>query len=274
MTTHPQPDSPVETVDAGNLPWEPELWSDADAELYERGLAQSDYERILVPLLRTLLSPVGSLLDIGAGTGNVGRGLAMTTDRWTAVEPNAHMAQALWASMTVSANQPCALLRRPWESLADLDLPLHDTVLCAHLPGMTSHPVELWDTARRCARKHICWVISTERGPYSCLSGFLPEHLEPRTGPAWHERVLEQLDGKAPAPAIEFFDWTFRLTFKSEEEALRVFQPDQTPPGGERKQAALKACLQQQLQRVPDGLMAAVPKRNAILFWNLEEATL
>jgi len=86
--------------------------------------------------------------------------------------------------------------------------------------------------------------------------------------------VLEELDGKVPASTVLFLDWTFRFTFQSEEEALRVFQPDPTPPGGEPKQAVLKACLQQQLQRVPDGLMAVVPKRNAILFWNLEETTI
>jgi len=164
MTTYAQSNSPDETVQAGDFRREPEVWSDDDAQLYERGLRESNYERVLIPILQTLLSPVGSLLDIGAGTGSVGRALVTSAERWTAVEPNAHMTQALWTAMSVPARQCCAVLRRPWESLARLDLPPHDTVLCAHLPGMTSNPVALWNTTRRCARKRICWVVSAERG--------------------------------------------------------------------------------------------------------------
>ncbi|MFX8680927.1 hypothetical protein ABTM69_19970, partial [Acinetobacter baumannii] len=61
------------------------------AAFYAACLDRSDYAATVGRALRQALAPVTALLDIGAGSGLLGRAMLQPGSRWPAVEPSAHM---------------------------------------------------------------------------------------------------------------------------------------------------------------------------------------
>ncbi len=242
------------------------VWSDPEARFYAQGLSTSDYVARVGAALKGLLGEVDSLLDVGAGTGALGRLLVGTRGRWTAVEPNNFMATLLEREAAKAPGR-CRVIRDVWQTLPRHDGLAHDGVLAANMGGPIGDAGRFVDALRPLARRWLCWTVPAQKGPHRyCLSGFLPPELHGEDEVPGVARVLARLGpGNAP-DQVAFADWTFRAVFPDRRAANEHFL---TRFGGDdsRRQRALRDCLAAALKPTAAGWIAEAKKTTAILLW-------
>src|SRR5262245_18887477 len=147
-------------------------------ELYATAIDSSDYVSRVAPLIRQAVHPIGDLLDIGAGGGQLGNSLRDRGHRWTVVEQSATMR----ARLARFADRP-TMIPEGWES-ADLTDRNHDTVLAASVGASLTNTNEFLSRCRALARRTVVWVVHAQRGPHGLiLAGCLPAewHSEDET---------------------------------------------------------------------------------------------
>lgn len=243
------------------------VWPDAAAAFYAACLDRSDYAATVGRALRQALAPATTLLDIGAGSGLLGRAMLQPGGRWTAVEPNAHMRGRLAGAAGVVRPR---VIDAAWESLPQLAR--HDVVLCANIPGPIDRPRMLLQVCRPLARRAVAWVVPAQPGPRGpCLAGLLPAHLHGEDETPGVDLTLAALPSdERPDQRIDV-DWTFRALFADQAAARRYF----TDQYGDRlgNDRALDAVLAPHLKAVAGGLQAEARKRSAILIWTASGET-
>ena len=139
-------------------------------EIYAAGIDQSDYVQRVCPLIAPLVQPVGDLLDIGAGGGQLGRALQPVGARWQAIEPSPVMRRRLRRHRSA----PARIVARRWEDLTP-DGACCDTLLAANIAAPLTEAGRFLDACRVWARRAIVWVVPAQHGPRGlCLAGCLP----------------------------------------------------------------------------------------------------
>lgn len=242
------------------------VWSDAEARFYARGLSTSNYVAQVGAALKSLLSEVDSLLDVGAGTGALGRLLVGPHGRWTAVEPNNFMATLLEREAAEASGRH-RVIRDVWQNLPRHDGLAHDGVLAANMGGPIDDAGRFVDTLRPRARRWLCWTVPAQKGPHRyCLSGFLPPDLHGENEIPGVARALARLDPENAPDRVAFADWTFRAVFPdrraADEHFLTRFGGDDT-----RRRRALRDWLAAALKPTAAGWIAEAKKTTAILLW-------
>ncbi len=243
----------------------PAVWPDAAAAFYAACLDRSDYAATVGRALRKALAPVTSLVDIGAGSGVLGRTMLQPGARWTAIEPSAHMRGRLARGPGLIRPH---LIDAGWEELPALSR--HDVVLCANIPGPTDRPRALLDVCRGLASRAVAWVVPAQAGPRGpCLAGLLPPDVHGEDETPGVDLTLAALD-RLPDRRLDI-DWTFRALFPDRAAARRYF----TDHYGDRlgDAAAIDAALAPHLKPAAGGLMAELGKRSAILIWTVSGET-
>lgn len=256
MTVSTQHHVPIATV-----------WNDLDAAFYSEHLAASNYvERVGGRLLEEL-GPQRQLLDIGAGSGILGRHLLQPGGHWTAVEPNAYMRGCI---QRLAAQAPAVSLNLHnglWQDLGALALVPADTLLCANIPVADGQAEAFLAQIRPLARRTLVWNLPAQEGPRTyCLSGFLPPQLHRSDMTPGYQLTLDELSASAQPDHIHFTDWAFSTVFATPEAALMHFREKL----GALDSAALgllERHLQDHLQATPGGWLASAPKRAASLIW-------
>ncbi len=110
------PDSPYE--------WPVVLWKRRSEQAREAG-----EETPTTAVVRALLPPGGSLLDVGAGAGRASLPLAGEGYRLTAVEKNPDAAQA-FREESAALGVDAVVVEGAWP---EVEVPVHDVALCAHV---------------------------------------------------------------------------------------------------------------------------------------------
>jgi hypothetical protein len=242
------------------------VWSDAEARFYARGLATSDYVAQVGIALKNLLGDVPSLLDVGAGTGALGRRLVAPNGRWTAVEPNNFMA-CLLEREAAKASGLRRVIRDLWQNLPRYPGLVHDGVLATNMGGPIDEADHFVATLRPLARRWLCWTVPAQKGPSRyCLSGFLPPELHGEDEVPGVARALARLSPENAPDRIAFAEWTFRAVFPDCRAADAHFL---TRFGGDdaARRRALRAWLAARLTPTAAGWVAEAKKTTAILLW-------
>lgn len=239
------------------------MWNNAEARFYAEALATSDYADTVGTALRGLLGNIPSLLDVGAGSGVLGRMLAGAGGRWTAVEPNRFMAHTLAAGR----RPPTRIIRDVWRNLGRHEDMIHDTVLAANVGGPLDCAAEFVGALRPLATRQFCWTVSAQRGPRRyCLSGFLPPELHGEDETPGVEIALEKLGDTFAPDEIALVDWTFRAVFPTKGEAEEHFAA-RFPVDDPAYRQALADWVAHHLERTRTGWVAQARKSAAILLW-------
>ncbi len=238
-------------------------WShDLGLMLYAHGIDHSDYVARVAPRLRAL-GAVGTLLDVGAGAGQLGAALVDREGDWRALEPSRSMAALL------RLRHPHLVIDSdPWEQ-ASLDLKA-DTVLAANIGAPLQAPSRFLDWCRARARRRIIWVVPAQHGPRGlCLAGLLP--------PLWHgedmipgvEHVMAGLPA-AHAPRLRYdVAWTFNVVV-DDVEALGSWLAHRLGwAADDDRRPDLVARLADQAATSSCGYRLSVPKVSAVLVWDV-----
>lgn len=246
----------------------PFVWPDHEAAFYAEHLAASNYVERVGGCLLQLLGPQRQLLDIGAGSGILGRHLLAPSGQWTVVEPNAYMGRCI---ERLAAREPAVSLSlHPglWQDIGDLGLAPTQTVLCANIPVSDGQAQAFLERVRPLASGTLVWNLPAQEGPRTyCLSGFLPPQLHRSDMTPGYQLTLAELPASARPDEIHFTDWAFSTLFATPEAALMHFREKLGALDGAAL-GLLERHLQDHLQPAPGGWLASAPKRAACLLWH------
>jgi hypothetical protein len=231
--------------------------------LYAQGIDRSDYVAAVAAKLRDVTGEVASLLDIGAGAGQLGAALCGSFSSWVALEPDPEMRERLGC---LRAPQP-TIVAAGWEELATSDIEPHDVSLAANIGAPLTDTGRFYKVLRPLSRRAMVWIVPAQHGPRGmCLAACLDPSWHGEDMRPGHETVLTALGTDAPNH-IAFSDWTFRGHFPSlayaEAHFLRGLKWLSTDP----RIPDLRARIASQAHLCDDGVMLLAPKKSAILIW-------
>lgn len=253
-----------------SVPQPAPVWADDAARFYLEGIEQSNYAEHVGGLLHSLLADTDSLLDIGAGGGTLPAHFLSRSSAWTAVEPNAFLADALEGLADREGFQ-IQVIRSVWQQLGEMSLRPHDTVLAASMCGPLEQPEVFWKSLAPLCKRRMVWSVPAQRGPrQACLSGALPAALHGEDETPAVELILQRLPASLQPHAVHLVDWTFSYRFADFAAAETWFQQRFNPASLASTGAALRAHLEQ--VAVNDGVAVTIraPKRSACLVWDFQ----
>ncbi len=231
-------------------------------ELYAGAIDASDYVARVAPLVMARLGAVGTLLDVGAGGGQLGAALTDSAP-WSAIEPSPTMRRRLERLPT-----PPRIVATGWES-AEIADGSHDTVLAATMPAFFDHPGRFLDRCRQWAHRTVVWVVPAHAGPRGlCFAGCLPK--------AWHREdetpgidiVLRGLPRHDHPATIDETSWTF-TGIVPDIDRLAAYLADRLDwPASDSRRDDLAAHLKGQAKPHADGFRLGIPRKSAIFVWS------
>lgn len=246
------------------------VWADDAARFYLEGIEQSNYAQRVGGLLRDLLGDVSSLLDVGAGGGTLPASFLARSAHWTAVEPNAYLADAL-ESLASREGFRLQVIRAVWQQLGQMPMAPHDAVLAASMCGPLEQPEAFWQLLAPLCKRRMVWSVPAQRGPrQACLSGALPAALHGEDETPAVELILERLPSSLQPHAVHVADWTFSYRFADFSAADAWFQQRFNPDSHASIAAALRTHLEQVAVSEEQAVTIHVPKSSACLVWDFQ----
>jgi len=231
-------------------------------ELYAAGIDTSDYVSRIAPAIVRMAQPVGDLLDVGAGGGQVGSAVRRPGRRWTAIEPAPSMVRRLLAL----PDRP-EVIATGWEG-APAAQDGHDTVLACNMPAFLDHAPAFLDRCRTWARRNVVWGVGAHRTASGIiLAALLPPEWHGEAGRPTIDRVMDQLGPSDRPEAMETVHWTFSQVVDDLERLAihlgeRLGWAANDPRGPE-----LLERLADQARPDPNGWRLDVPRSTTILLW-------
>jgi Methyltransferase domain len=231
--------------------------------IYAAAIDTSDYVTSVAPLLRRHASPVGDLLDVGAGGGQLGRALRDADRRWTAIEPTPSMRARLAA-----LDRPPTIMASGWQSAA-IGENEFDTVLAANIAAPFEDASGFLARCRAWARRTVVWVLPAQHGPRGMiLAGCLPAHWHGEDETPGVDIVVSALSPAEQPHAVATCDWTFR-SLVDDLEAISAYLAGRLDwPPDDARRAEIAAHLRRQARPDPRGHRLEIPRTSAILAWS------
>ncbi len=231
--------------------------------LYASAIDTSDYAERVAPLILSLSSEIGDLVDIGAGGGQLGAALLDPGSRWTTIEPS----PVMQARLALRPERPL-VIPFGWDDARVVCKPA-DTVLAATMPGYFHDPLAFLARCRQWARRQVIWAVPAQSGPKGLiLAACLPREWHGEDETPGIDLVLPKLGRHLPG-RMDAIDWTFSLVLP-DLPAFASFQADRLgwAPGDPRR-AELLDHLGKQAVPTDGGLRLSCHRRSAILVWTL-----
>jgi hypothetical protein len=231
--------------------------------LYASAIDTSDYAARVAPLIRRLTTDIGTLVDVGAGGGQLGAALLEPGRSWTAIEPSPVMR----ARLAIRPERP-RVIPFGWDDERVTCEPA-DTVLAATMPGYFRDPLAFLARCRTWARRQVIWAVPAQAAPKGLiLAACLPREWHGEDETPGIDLVLPKLGRHLPG-RMDAIDWTFSLVLP-DLPAFASFQADRLgwAPGDPRR-AELLDHLGKQAVPTDGGLRLSCHRRSAILVWTL-----
>ncbi|UXM96461.1 hypothetical protein N5853_14170 (plasmid) [Bartonella sp. HY329] len=231
--------------------------------LYASAIDTSNYISQVAPVVNNLAPNIGSLIDIGAGAGQLGNALRGLKCAWTAIEPSPFMQSRLAQFVN-----PPQIIAKNWQDETIDDIAA-DTVLAATMPAYFDDAVGFLETCKKWAKRQIIWVVAAQAAPKGLiLAACLPAnwHLE-NTTPGI-DIVLPQLENHKPHQ-MQMVDWTFTLEI-DDLQIFANFQADRLKwAKDDPRRAEIYHHLKQQAVTTSNGFSLSCHRRSAILVWSI-----
>src|SRR5215471_9734425 len=212
------------------------------------------------------VTPVTTLLDVGAGAGRFALPLALCCKQVTAVEPSPSMSETLRHLAAEAGIDNVTLVASPWD---EAEVEPADVVLSAHVIYSIEDigPFVLKLAAH--ARQRVC-MPTFMRPPRARYNAFWPwvhgEVKQELPGAAelmqvlWELGIYPNLEMDAPIPFRPFTDW---------QQALDILRPRLCVTPHTEQDARLQQAMRELLMATPEGyvLKDAEPGHLALISW-------
>ncbi len=231
-------------------------------ELYASAIDTSDYARALTPVVRGLVPEIGSLLDIGAGGGQLGASLRAPDARWSTVEPSPTMRRRL-----ARHAPPPSIFANDWRT-APVVPKAHDAVLAATMPAYFDDAPGFLARCRTWARRSVVWVVPAHAGPRGlCYAGCLPSRWHGEDETPGVDLVLRALPKADHPHKTALVDWTFSGVI-ADLKSLAAYLADRLGwPANDARRAELMTHLGMQAVPEGNGSRLNIPRKSAVLIW-------
>lgn len=241
------------------------VWSERIARWYNEALKVSDYPEKAMEALSPLLRGCHSVLDVGAGCGALSIPLARVVEEVTALDPSPAMLKELQRNMEQEGLTNITCIEGSW---GEVELPPHDLVLVANVPGILDDVPRFVKEAGRVARRAIALIDRVNTGHDKFYFDELYPLLFGRPYPPKDDYLatytaLYQLGIHAD---VKIIDYHFDQPFADLEEAL-LFWKEHLRLEGSEHDGVLKEFLAARLEPFEEGLIAPIPKRSAVISW-------
>ncbi len=231
-------------------------------ELYAAAIDTSDYARTLAPVARALVPDIGSLLDVGAGGGQLGAALRTPGQAWSAIEPSPTMQRRLRRF-----DPPPVLVESDWRTAA-LPAHAHDTVLAATMPAWFDDAPVFLARCRAWARRTVVWVVPAHAGPRGlCYAGCLPREWHREDETPGIDLVLRALPRADHPHKVAWADWTFSGVIADLESLAAYLSGRLGWPANDSRRFDLSAHLGRQAVATDGGYRLDIPRKSAVLIW-------
>jgi hypothetical protein len=231
-------------------------------ELYAAAIDTSNYVERVAPFIRQDVHPVGDLLDIGAGGGQLGHAVRDRGRRWTAVEPSATMR----ARLARIADGP-RIIAAGWES-AELTHQNHDTVLAASVGASLTHSNDFLTHCRALARRAVVWVVHAQEGPHGLIfAGCLPTEWHREDETPGVDIVLHNLAPSAQPRITRVVEWTFSAVVTDLAELADYLADRLGWSSSDPRRPQMADHFARGAKFDPAGFRLDIPRKSAILIW-------
>ena len=176
---------------------------------------RGDYPGALLDRVRGYVTPGGTVLDIGAGTGVFALPLARVARSVTAVEPSPTQASQLRQAVAHEQAPNIAILEQRWEDVDAETLGGHDLVLAIHSLQMENMAAALRKMCRVAVRSLL--LVHPAR---SSLSSLLQDLFGIEPGPDYAP-LHAILEGLGYPPAVEFVEYSYDVPLDLQLDILR-----------------------------------------------------
>ena len=232
--------------------------------IYASAMDTSDYIAAVAPTVRAHITIDGTLLDVGAGGGQLGHALCNPAKGWSAIEPAALMRKRLGL-----LSPPPAIIPTGWED-ADVAPASHDFVLAATMPALFTNSDQFLAQCHTWARKAVIWIVPAMHGPKGLiLAGCLPREWHNEDETPGLEICLRHLSKHRHPPVMQLTHWTFSAVV-ADIAVIAHFLADRLRwrPDDPRR-AEMRAHLSAQAKPDALGFRLEIPRTSAILIWSL-----
>jgi SAM-dependent methyltransferase len=220
----------------------------------------------VLELLRDLIQPHETLLDIGAGGGRFALPLALAAREVIAVDPSPGMLAILREGMAEHGIGNIQLVQGRWpEAAADLRA---DVALIAHV-GYDIEAIGPFLEAMERAATRACVAVLLEGPPPSAADRLWPEiHGVQRASLPALPEFLSLLLARDRLFEVRLIERT-PMTYSDPDQALAWCRQQLWTAPGSPKDQRLQHLVQQQLQRVESGCLTlqGQPRRVGIVTW-------
>lgn len=243
------------------------LWQDDTVAWFRAALAHSRFPALALDVLRPLLRPDDTVLDVGCGPGTLSVPLAPLVRGVTALDSNPAMIAALCEEKALARADNVTPLEGDWREIA-AQLAEHDVLLAANVAPVVRDLDAFLPAAHAIARRWVVVILGA--GPRE--NKFFQHDLRALLGlPQSPPRgdYLEQYAGLhargvyANVHILEydfgqpFADWPEAVAFHRAHLGLETTEHD----------ATIEAFLREHLEERPEGPYAPMPKRSAVMWW-------
>ena len=221
-------------------------------------------------VLRSLVRPGETWLDIGAGAGRFALPLALLAGEVVAVEPSPAMLGALREGMRAHGIENVRPVEARWppDDPALVASVRADVALIAHL-GYDVPEIGPFLDAMEAAARRLCVAVLAERAPSWRAGPFWPiVHGEPRRQLPGLSLFLDVLRARGRVPAVSRVDRPSR-SFRSREDLVRWLRNQLFVAEGSERDRRLLAAMERRTTTGPDGLglRGDIPVREGIVTW-------
>ena len=218
----------------------------------------------VLDLLRTLVQPVDTVLDIGAGGGRYALPLALVAREVIALDPSEGMLGILRQGMAEYGINNIRLVQGRWP-VDDLEA---DVALIAHVGYDIERIGPFLDGMERAARR-VCMAILLEGPPPSAADRLWPaiHGVERASLPALPE-FLQVLLARGRLFEVRLFDRS-PMTYREPEQALTWARQQLWTRPGSSKDQRLEALVHERLLQADGGhTLQGQPRRVGVVTWH------
>ena len=257
----------IDAAEQAHVPLQDTPGGSSPIAFYADGIDRSDYVDAVAPIIRARVGHVRSLVDVGAGAGQLGAAVCGPHSGWLALEPDPGMCTRLAARRKPRP----VVINAGWESLSANSMNPHDVSLAANIAAPLTDAKPFFQMLRPLTRRAMVWIVPAQHGPRGmCLAACLDPDWHGEDMRPGYELTLEAL-GPSHAPSqVAFADWTFRACFPSLEDAVTYFMRALNWQSDDPRIPSLRTRLAGQASSARSGVILCAPKRSAILIWNLK----
>ena len=246
-------------------------WDLKKAKWYHRAIKESDFSGKAMEVLLPIISGCKSIIDIGAGCGALSIPLAENIKHVTALEPSKPMMNIMKREAFAKRLKNINFVNAHWEKVK---LPPHEAVILANVPGILLNDIGKFLNQLEKIKPRLIILI---------------QGVDPKNDKFYFRQLYPIIFGKTVSEKYDYLKVYSYLHSHNIYANVRIIKYNLDQPFNDLKEAlrfwkvylglkskkydgVIRGFLSRKLVESENNLIARIPKKSAIIWWNKEES--